>query len=927
MPVLGTKLHVPAPRRELVPRARLTDRLAVDPGSMPRLVLISAAAGFGKTTLLTQWLASGGARSARRPSRSGWPGSRWTRSDSRPAPVPHASRRGDPDEQPRGGRRGPGAAGDRPGTAGRGRPGQPRQRARRARRADGARAGRLPRDRRARRPRGGDVPARPPATPASRSRSPPARTRPCPWRGCAPAASSLEMRAADLRFTADEAGAFLNDVMGLRPRAGARRRPGARTEGWAAGLQLAALSARGRSDTGDANGVARFVEAFTGSHRFVLDYLVEEVLDRQPDEVRAFLLDTSVLDQLTGALCDAVTGAHRRPGDAGDAGAGEPVRRPAGRPAPVVPLPPPLRRRAARAAAARHPERVASCTRPPADGTPSTACWTTPSGTRWPAATTSTPPTWSSSRCPTCAGGARTARCAVWLAALPDDVVRRRPLLASGVAWSRLTEGDLDGVEAWLDAAEAASARRRAAVDRARVTARASLAERPGTGRRVRSLPAMVAVYRASVAQARGDVDGTVAHARRALELAGPGGPLRAQGGAGFLGLAAWAAGDLGTAVDTFTEAVAQHAGGRHGRRRAGRRPSCSPSMWLARGRPGRGAPAVRARAGDGRAPPRPGARHAPATCTSASPTSCASRATSTRPRSTSSVARELGDRGVAAGEPAPLVHRDGRPAAGARRPRRGGRDARPGRAAVPARLLPRRAADRRDQGPGPDRPGPARRRAGVGARARGRADGSADLPGRVRPAHPRPAARRRAPTDRRRRTARRRCSTASSTPRRPPAAAAASSRRAWCGRSPTTRAATRDPALGRPRGRPRRRRAGRLPPALPRRGHSRWRSCSRRSPATRTHGGRARRRLLLRAAQADRAARAVRSRATEEGLSERELEVLRLLATELTGPEIARQLFVSVNTLRTHTKHIFTKLDVNTRRAAVRRAAELGLL
>src|SRR5581483_10926511 len=64
--------------------------------------------------------------------------------------------------------------------------------------------------------------------------------------------------------------------------------------------------------------------------------------------------------------------------------------------------------------------------------------------------------------------------------------------------------------------------------------------------------------------------------------------------------------------------------------------------------------------------------------------------------------------------------------------------------------------------------------------------------------------------------------------------------------------------------------------------------------------------------------------RVSEEGLSEREHEVLRLLATELSGPEIAGELFVSVNTLRTHTKHIFQKLDVNTRRAAVRRAAEL---
>lgn len=61
--------------------------------------------------------------------------------------------------------------------------------------------------------------------------------------------------------------------------------------------------------------------------------------------------------------------------------------------------------------------------------------------------------------------------------------------------------------------------------------------------------------------------------------------------------------------------------------------------------------------------------------------------------------------------------------------------------------------------------------------------------------------------------------------------------------------------------------------------------------------------------------------------LSDRELEVLRLLASDLTGPQIARQLFVSVNTLRTHTRHIFTKLDVNTRRAAIRRATDLGLL
>ena len=79
----------------------------------------------------------------------------------------------------------------------------------------------------------------------------------------------------------------------------------ARTEGWAAGLQLAALSLRGQPDA------ARFVADFTGSHRYVLDFLAEEVLEQQSEQVRAFLLETSVLERLSGSLCDAVTG---RPG-------------------------------------------------------------------------------------------------------------------------------------------------------------------------------------------------------------------------------------------------------------------------------------------------------------------------------------------------------------------------------------------------------------------------------------------------------------------------------------------------------------------------------------------------------------------------------------------------------------------------------------
>jgi LuxR family maltose regulon positive regulatory protein len=111
-----------------------------------------------------------------------------------------------------------------------------------------------------------------------------------------------ELRASDLRFSSSEAAEFLNQVMGLALSSQEITALETRTEGWIAGLQLAAISMQGRGDTTD------FIQSFTGSHRFVLDYLVEEVLDRQPESVQTFLLQTSILDRLTGSLCDAVTG-------------------------------------------------------------------------------------------------------------------------------------------------------------------------------------------------------------------------------------------------------------------------------------------------------------------------------------------------------------------------------------------------------------------------------------------------------------------------------------------------------------------------------------------------------------------------------------------------------------------------------------------
>src|SRR6266702_4300415 len=109
-----------------------------------------------------------------------------------------------------------------------------------------------------------------------------------------------ELRAANLRFTADETTAFLTEVMGLSLSAEQVAALEARTEGWIAGLHLAALSLQGRDD------VASFIASFTGSHRYVVDYLVEEVLSRQPEEVLDFLLQTCLLDRLSGPLCDAV---------------------------------------------------------------------------------------------------------------------------------------------------------------------------------------------------------------------------------------------------------------------------------------------------------------------------------------------------------------------------------------------------------------------------------------------------------------------------------------------------------------------------------------------------------------------------------------------------------------------------------------------
>jgi len=123
---------------------------------------------------------------------------------------------------------------------------------------------------------------------------------------------TVELRSADLCFTESEAAQFLNDVMGLHLDAGSVTLLEERTEGWIAGLQMAALSMRNHGD------VNRFIEEFSGTHRYILDYLLEEVLTSQPPEIQQFLLRTSILERLTAPLCEAVLANAEGMKEAGD---------------------------------------------------------------------------------------------------------------------------------------------------------------------------------------------------------------------------------------------------------------------------------------------------------------------------------------------------------------------------------------------------------------------------------------------------------------------------------------------------------------------------------------------------------------------------------------------------------------------------------
>ena len=569
--LLETKLYVPRSRRDRVPRPRLIERL--DRGTALKLTLVSAPAGFGKTTLLAEWLAAGPARPAAQ-RLVAWlsldradndPVSLWTYviaalrtaapgvGDSalallqapRPPPIEtvltallndlgataadivlvlddyhvvDASEVQDEmafllDHLP------------------------PQLHVVIAGRAD-------------------------PALPLARLRA----------RG-----ELAEIRAAELRFTPGEAAAYLTETMGLPLTAQDVAALEGRTEGWIAALQLAALSMQGRED------VAGFIAGFAGDDRYVVDYLAEEVLQRQPGPVQAFLLQTSILGRLSGPLCDAVTGQGGGKAMLAALERGNLF---------LVPLDdrrrwyryhhlfadvlqarlldeqqgqlPGLHRRASawyqqngepseaigHALAARDFERAADLVELAIPAMRITRQEATVRG---------------------------------WLKTLPDEVVRVRPVLSVAFAGALLAVGELMGVESrlrdaeqWLDATIAI--REGPSAPSVEVVV--------ADNEEFRRLPAMIEVYRAYLALARSDVLGTVRHARRALDLAPEEDHLCRASAAGFLGLASWRSGDLEAGHSAYAECMA-------GLRRAGYIADifgCAITLadiWLAQGRLG----------------------------------------------------------------------------------------------------------------------------------------------------------------------------------------------------------------------------------------------------------------------------------------------------------------------------------------------------
>jgi LuxR family maltose regulon positive regulatory protein len=359
-----------------------------------------------------------------------------------------------------------------------------------------------------------------------------------------------ELRVSDLRFTASEAAEFLKEAMGLPLAAEHIAELEERTEGWVAGLQLAALSLQGHED------VRGFISAFAGDNRYIGDYLVDEVLQRQPEPVRHFLLQTSILDRLSGSLCDAVT--HQEGGS---------TRLEALHRGNFFLVPLDEQRRWYRYHHLFADVLQAHLRAEQPDLVPTlhqrASAWHAQHGSQTDAirhALAGEDFTRAADlierAVPTVRRNREEAALLGWLKALPDEVLHRRPVLSAMFAQVLLAIGTLEGVEErlraaeyWLEAPSATS----------------SPAGEPVVADKVafRDLPGAVAVARAGLTLARGDIAATMTYARRVLDLVPQDDHVSRGGAACFLGLACWAAGDLEAAHQWYAQGMAhlQQAG------------------------------------------------------------------------------------------------------------------------------------------------------------------------------------------------------------------------------------------------------------------------------------------------------------------------------------------------------------------------------
>jgi len=362
-----------------------------------------------------------------------------------------------------------------------------------------------------------------------------------------------ELRAADLRFTPPEAADFLNQVMGLNLSEEDITALETRTEGWIAGLQLAALSMQGHQDT------SSFIQSFTGSHRFVLDYLVEEVLGHQPESAQTFLLRTSILDRMCGPLCEAVLGSPSISGQ-------EILEYLERANLFIVPLDDERRwyryhhlfAELLRQRLGQHlvPGEITELHIQASDwfeqnGFPLDAIQHAFAVEDFERAAKI-----AELEMPSILDGIASIKWLVWTKKIPEEIIHARPTLCVKCAWAFLNAGELEAAEAKMQAAETWLEPTTVTGDKSDAP---SIEMVVVDEEQFKLLPVFLATTRAYHAQAVGDIPGTIKYTQRVLDIS-PEGDTHWHGAASsLLGLAQYASGNLDEAFQAFSAGLVRN--------------------------------------------------------------------------------------------------------------------------------------------------------------------------------------------------------------------------------------------------------------------------------------------------------------------------------------------------------------------------------